>query len=258
MGYQPPSLKNFYKYKPIKINTKMVKLDRITTVIVLLIGLIMPINAQNLKITGNVTDTDGIPVIGATITIKEISGVGTITDMDGKFFIEAEANQTLVFSYIGMKSQEVKITENTNLNITMKSESVGLDEVVVVGYGTQSRRTITSAITKVGSEALKNVPVNTVGEGLKGKIAGARIYSNNNTPGADATIRIRGGSSINKSNDPLVLVDGIEREFSGINPNDIESIEVLKDAASTAIYGSRASNGVILITTKTGSRSQAP
>lgn len=236
----------------------MVKLDRITTVIVLLIGLIMPINAQNLKITGNVTDTDGIPVIGATITIKEISGVGTITDMDGKFFIEAEANQTLVFSYIGMKSQEVKITENTNLNITMKSESVGLDEVVVVGYGTQSRRTITSAITKVGSEALKNVPVNTVGEGLKGKIAGARIYSNNNTPGADATIRIRGGSSINKSNDPLVLVDGIEREFSGINPNDIESIEVLKDAASTAIYGSRASNGVILITTKTGSRSQAP
>lgn len=236
----------------------MVKLDRITAVIVLLMGLIIPINAQNLKITGNVTDTDGIPVIGATITIKEISGVGTITDMDGKFFIEAEANQTLVFSYIGMESQEVKITGNTNLNITMKSESVGLDEVVVVGYGTQSRRTITSAITKVGSEALKNVPVNTVGEGLKGKIAGARIYSNNNTPGADATIRIRGGSSINKSNDPLVLVDGIEREFSGINPNDIESIEVLKDAASTAIYGSRASNGVILITTKTGSRSQAP
>lgn len=175
----------------------MVKLDRITVVIVLLIGVIIPINAQNLKITGNVTDTDGIPVIGATITIKEISGVGTITDMDGKFFIEAEANQTLVFSYIGMKSQEVKITENTNLNIMMKSESVGLDEVVVVGYGTQSRRTITSAITKVGSEALKNVPVNTVGEGLKGKIAGARIYSNNNTPGADATIRIRGGSSIN-------------------------------------------------------------
>lgn len=97
---------------------------------------------------------------------------------------------------------------------------------------------------------IKNVPVNTIGEGLKGKIAGARLYSNNNTPGADATIRIRGGSSINKSNDPLILVDGVERAFSGINPNDIESIEVLKDAASTAIYGSRASNGVILITTK--------
>lgn len=133
-----------------------------------------------------------------------------------------------------------------------------MDEVVVVGYGTQSRRTITSAITKVSGDALKNVPVNTIGEGLKGKIAGARLYSNNNTPGADATIRIRGGSSINKSNDPLILVDGVERAFSGINPNDIESIEVLKDAASTAIYGSRASNGVILITTKKGSANQVP
>ena len=113
-------------------------------------------------------------------------------------------------------------------------------------------------MTKVSGDVLKNVPVSSVAEGLKGKIAGARLYSKNNTPGADATIRIRGGSSINKSNDPLILVDGIERTFSGLNPNDIESIEVLKDAASTAIYGSRASNGVVLITTKTGATNQAP
>ncbi|MCD8186201.1 MAG: TonB-dependent receptor plug domain-containing protein, partial [Rikenellaceae bacterium] len=130
--------------------------------------------------------------------------------------------------------------------------------MVVVGYGTQSKRTVTSAISKVGGEALLNIPVNSVGDALKGKISGAHFYSANNTPGADATIRIRGGSSINRSNDPLILVDGIERDFSGINPNDIASIEVLKDAASSAVYGSRASNGVGLITTKRGSNSAPP
>src|SRR5690606_24841564 len=133
-----------------------------------------------------------------------------------------------------------------------------LEEVVVVGYGTQSRRTITSAITKIGGEEIQGIPISTIGEGLKGKVSGARVYQSNNTPGADAIFRIRGGSSINKSNDPLVLVDGVERAFSGINPNDVESIEVLKDAASTAIYGSRASNGVVLITTKKGAASRAP
>src|SRR5690606_28375670 len=133
-----------------------------------------------------------------------------------------------------------------------------LEEAVVVGYGTQSRRTITSAITKMGGEEIQGIPISTIGEGLKGKVSGARVYQSNNTPGADAIFRIRGGSSINKSNDPLVLVDGVERAFSGINPNDVESIEVLKDAASTAIYGSRTSNGVVLITTKKGAASTAP
>jgi TonB-linked SusC/RagA family outer membrane protein len=152
----------------------------------------------------------------------------------------------------------VTVENRSQINITLSESTLGLDEVVVVGYGTQSRRTVTSAITKVGGEVLQDIPINTVGEGLKGKIAGARLYSNNNTPGSDVTIRIRGGSSINKTNDPLILVDGVERAFSGINPNDIESIEVLKDAASTAIYGSRASNGVILITTKKGSMNKAP
>src|SRR5690606_29312548 len=121
------------------------------------------------------------------------------------------------------------------LEVVLEASQANLDEVVVIGYGTQSRRTITSAITSLGGEVLQDIPISTIGEGLKGKVAGARIYSANNSPGADAVFRIRGGSSINKSNDPLVLVDGVERAFSGINPNDVESIEILKDAASTAI-----------------------
>src|SRR5690606_37180742 len=164
----------------------------------------------------------------------------------------------LIFSTIGFETKEVPIGTSDEINITLSEVNESLDEVVVVGYGTQSRRTITSAITKSGGETLQDIPINTVGEGLKGKVAGARVYQSNNTPGADAVFRIRGGSSINKSYDPLVLVDGVERAFSGINPNHVESIEVLKDAASTAIYGSRASNGVVLITTKQGSAAQAP
>lgn len=215
------------------------------------------IQAQETTISGTVRDSDGLTLPGVSIVVKN-GNSGTITDWDGNFHISVTKGTTLVFSFVGYASQEITVGNESVLNIVLSASTVGLDEVVVVGYGTQSRRTITSAITKVSGDVLKNVPVSTVGDALKGKIAGARLYSNNNAPGSDATIRIRGGSSINKSNDPLILVDGIERTFSGINPNDIESIEVLKDAASTAIYGSRASNGVVLITTKKGSANSAP
>ncbi|WP_298647760.1 TonB-dependent receptor [uncultured Proteiniphilum sp.] len=213
--------------------------------------------AQEITVTGVVHDNEGETLPGVSVVVKGTTH-GTVTDIEGNFEIKVPQGATLEFSYVGFQPQEIRITNQERLNVVLNVSTVGLDEVVVVGYGTQSRRTVTSAITKVGGEALQNIPISTVGEGLKGKIAGARIYSNNNTPGADATIRIRGGSSINKSNEPLILVDGVERAFSGINPNDIESIEVLKDAASTAIYGSRASNGVVLITTKKGSINKAP
>lgn len=216
------------------------------------------ISAQEINVTGVVYDNDGITLPGVSVMAKGTT-LGTVTDIDGNFQIEVPQGTTLVFSYVGYRSQELTfIDDQKGINVVLNISTVGLDEVVVVGYGTQSRRTITSAITKVDGEVLNTIPINTIGEGLKGKIAGARLYTNNNTPGADAIIRIRGGSSINKSNDPLILVDGIERAFSGINPNDIESIEVLKDAASTAIYGSRASNGVVLITTKKGLLNKAP
>lgn len=214
--------------------------------------------AQDRRVTGTVSGPDGNPLEGVTVSLKD-SNAKTTTDENGAFSIDVpSAGQVLVFSAIGFETTEAPIPTSNDVSITLAGAHESLDEVVVVGYGTQSRRTITSAITKISGEALRDIPISTVGEGLKGKVAGARVYQSNNTPGADAVFRIRGGSSINKSNDPLVLVDGVERAFSGINPNDVESIEVLKDAASTAIYGSRASNGVVLITTKQGSASQAP
>jgi len=245
------------KFTILKISTKMNKLNHLYLLFALILLPFTSIFAQEMTVSGMVTDNEGLTIPGVSVSVKNTTR-GTITDIDGNFSISTRKGETLLFSFVGYKSQEAIVSGTTQLKISLVTSSIGIDEVVVVGYGTQSRRTITSAITKVGGEALQNIPINTIGEGLKGKIAGARLYSNNNTPGADVTIRIRGGSSINKSNDPLILVDGVERAFSGINPNDIESIEILKDAASTAIYGSRASNGVVLITTKKGSFSQAP
>lgn len=214
--------------------------------------------AQSRTVSGQVVNSEGQPLEAVTVS-RKIASSQAITNSEGRYQIDVPLNDTvLVFSAIGYETLEFSIPSSNELNVTLIPSEQNLDEVVVVGYGTQSRRTVTSAITKIGGEQLQDIPISTVGEGLKGKVSGARVYQSNSTPGADAIFRIRGGSSINKSNDPLVLVDGVERAFSGVNPNDVESIEVLKDAASTAIYGSRASNGVVLITTKKGSSSQAP
>ncbi len=211
--------------------------------------------AQENVVTGIVTDnTTGETLPGVSIAIKGTTK-GVITDINGTFQISANKGETLIFSYVGYNEQNVTVSNQKKLSIRMESATLGLDEVVVVGYGTQSKRTMTSAISKVDGKTLKSAPINTVGEGLKGKIAGVRVYNDNNTPGAEANFLIRGGSSISQNNSPLILIDGIERTTAGINPNDIESIEVLKDAASSAIYGSRASNGVVLITTKKGGKS---
>ncbi|PPL04576.1 SusC/RagA family TonB-linked outer membrane protein [Parapedobacter indicus] len=215
-------------------------------------------NAQGRSVSGTVRTSAGEPVQGVTVSPSGSTAKATTDDVGAYRIDVPTAGQSLTFSAVGFETQELAIPASNVLDVVLAEAQTNLDEVVVVGYGTQSRRTVTSAITKVGGEVLQDIPISTVGEGLKGKVAGARVYSSNNTPGADAVFRIRGGSSINKSNDPLVLVDGVERAFSGINPNDVESIEVLKDAASTAIYGSRASNGVVLITTKQGSAAQAP
>lgn len=206
--------------------------------------------AQN-TISGTVTDETGSPVIGVAVQIEGTTG-GVITDMDGHYEIPAKKGDVLIFSSLGYQDAEVVVSSASAINVQLKTEALGLDEIVVVGYGTQSKRFLTSAITKVDGDVKKNNPVTSVGDALKGRIAGARVYTSNFSPGEDPKIYIRGGSSINNSNDPLILVDGVERSMSGLNPNDIASIEVLKDAASTAIYGSRASNGIILITTKEG------
>ncbi|NDW08561.1 TonB-dependent receptor [Dysgonomonas sp. 520] len=211
-----------------------------------------------ISVSGNIMEDPDMPLPGVSVIVKGTS-TGTVSGLDGEFKLDVSPGATIIFSFLGYETQEIKVSNSrTNLNIILKSSSKILDETVIVGYGTQSRRTLTSSVTKVGGEAIENIPITAVGDGLKGKMAGVRVHSNNNTPGADPSFTIRGGSSINKTNAPLVLIDGVERELSGVNPNDVESIEVLKDAASTAIYGARASNGVVLITTKKGTRNSAP
>lgn len=211
--------------------------------------------AQDLNVTGTVVDDMGEPLIGVSIVVKGTTN-GVISDIDGNFSIKVPKGMILTFSYVGFTPQDIKV-ESSIMQVTLSGTSQQLDDVVVVAYGTQSKRTLTSSVTKVNTKEIENMAVNNVMDALKGKVAGARIFGNSGQPGESPKIIIRGGSSINKSNDPLVLVDGFERGFNEVNPNDIESIQILKDAESTALYGSRASNGIVLITTKSGG-SQTP
>jgi len=218
--------------------------------------------AQEVKITGKVTDAiDGSSLPGVSIVIKGTTS-GTVTDIDGKFSLSANAGATLEFSFIGYNKQEVVIGAQRTLNVELKVASTGLNEVVVIGYGQVKKSDATGSISVVGSKDFNRGAITSPQELLVGKSAGVIITSSSGAPGSGSTIRIRGGSSLKASNDPLLVVDGVPLDnvsISGmgnnlnlINPNDIESFTVLKDASATAIYGSRASNGVILITTKKG------
>lgn len=207
--------------------------------------------AQEITVTGVVRDNEGETLPGVSVVVKG-STRGTVTDIDGNFEIKVPQGATLVFSYVGFQPQEIRIINEEQLNVVLNVSTVGLDEVMVIAYGAQSRRTLTSSVSKVNTKELENMPVNNIMDALKGKVAGARVYGSSGQPGESPTIIIRGGSSINRSNSPLILVDGFERSYNEVHPNDIESIQVLKDAESTALYGSRASNGIVLITTKSG------
>ena len=210
--------------------------------------------AQN-KITGTVVDAQGEPVIGASVVIKGTSN-GTVTDFDGKYVINnAPAKGDLVFSYVGYRTQTISLAGKAQINVTLEEDKQLLDEVVVVGYGVQRKSDVTGALTRVGGEELNNRPVSNALEALQGKAAGVDITTNER-PGTVGSIRIRGERSLNGGNDPLYVVDGVPlMSASGIetlNPRDIESIDILKDASATAIYGSRGANGVVLVTTKQG------
>lgn len=209
-------------------------------------------------VQGLVTSESGEPLPGANILEKGTTN-GTVTNADGTFSLSVTGQSSiLVFSFIGYARKEIDLNGKTRIDVTMEPDMKSLDEIVVVGYGEQSRKTLTTSISKYSPQELSNIPINTIGEGLKGKISGVRVYSNSGQPGEIPQIRIRGGSSIQKSNAPLVLVDGFARSIGDVNPHDIASIEVLKDAAATAIYGARGSNGVVLITTKKGGFNTKP
>ncbi len=204
-----------------------------------------------IKITGTVVDKMNEPVIGGSILVKGTT-IGTITDIDGNYEIEVpKAGQTLVYSYIGMQSKEMS-AKGGQMNVTLEETSQALDEVVVVGYGTQKKRDLTGSVASVNSEALKDVPVASAAEAISGRLAGVQVTSTEGSPDAEVKIRVRGGGSITGDNTPLYIVDGFPvSSISDIPPGDIQSIDVLKDASSTAIYGSQGANGVIIVTTKT-------
>lgn len=211
------------------------------------------VSAQNVTVKGLVKDKTGETLIGASVVEKGNAGNGTITDIDGNFTIQVPSDATLVFSYVGMRTLEVAVKGKRQMDVTMEDDTQSLEEVVVIGYGSIKKKDLTGSVATVNSEALVAVPVANAAEALTGKMAGVQITTTEGSPDADLTIRVRGGGSITQSNDPLLIVDGFPVEsISDIPSSDIEDITVLKDASSTAIYGSRGANGVILITTKSG------
>ena len=224
--------------------------------------------AQTIPISGTVTSAaDKMPMPGVTVQLKGTQK-GSITDINGNYKLEVPAKAILVFSFVGMKLQEVPVEGRKQIDVVMDEERVDLGEVVVVGYSTSSKKLISGSISTVNEKELENLPIRTIDGVLQGKAAGVSVNQNSGTPGGRNAIKMRGGSSINASNQPLIVVDGVPTitgsfgqigysgqeidAMSDLNPNDIESFTILKDASATAIYGARASNGVILITTKKG------
>jgi TonB-linked SusC/RagA family outer membrane protein len=239
-----------------------------TGVIVLIMLLaVLPAMAQSITVQGVVVDQSDEPIIGASVAIKGKPGSGAITDVDGKFSITVpNLKSILVFSYVGMVSKEIQVTSKPMAIVLVEDTNV-LDELVVVGYGQMKKSDMTGAVVSVNQDAIKKSVPTSIDQVLQGRAAGVQIQSNSGTPGASTSIRIRGINSLNATNQPIFVIDGVvidsstddenSNPLSGINPSDIVSMDVLKDASATAIYGSRASNGVIMITTKKGQKGDA-
>ncbi len=224
------------------------------------------VSAQNITVKGTVKDNIGEPVIGASVVQKGTSN-GIVTDIDGNFTLNVPSNSIIVVSFIGYKAQEIPITGKKQINVIMKEDTEMLDEVVVVGYGQMKRSDLTGSVVSVNDAAIKKSVPTSIDQVLQGRAAGVQIQANTGTPGGSSSIRIRGINSLNATNQPIFVIDGVvvdsttdddtSNPLSSINPSDIVSMDVLKDASATAIYGARASNGVIMITTKRGAAGEA-
>ena len=208
---------------------------------------------QAQTVSGNVKDPTGEPIIGATV-MEQGTQNGTVTDFDGNFTITLKGkSHKLVFSYVGMQNQTVDVAGKSSVNVAMKDDAQMLDEVVAIGYTTVRKRDLTGAVSQVSAKQIEDIPVSNVTEALTGKMAGVNVTTTEGSPDADITIRVRGGGSLSQDNSPLYIVDGFEvSSINDIASSDIETIDVLKDAASTAIYGARGANGVVIVTTKSG------
>jgi len=224
---------------------------------ILILALSMNLMAQKTTITGRVVDSKNEAVIGATILIKGTS-TGTVSDFNGNFSLEATGNDVLMISYVGMTSQQITVGTSKNIHVVMLDDTKALDEVVVIGYGTVKKKDITTSVSIVSTKDIDERPIISAAAAIQGRAAGVNVIQPNGEPGAGMIVRVRGNTSITASNDPLYVVDGVPMsEINFLSPNDIESMQILKDASSAAIYGSRASNGVVLITTKMGSKGKA-
>ena len=214
--------------------------------------------AQNVAVSGTVTDDAGEPLPGVTVTLVGQTTTGTITNIDGIYQLEVPANGQLNFRYIGFMQQTVDVNGRTSIDVVLKPDLVGLDEVVVIGYGTQRKEAVTGSVASVEGEQMREVASSDITQALQGRVAGVEMSQTSTKPGATMQIRIRGTRSLNASNDPLVVLDGIPfaGSISDISPSDIKSVDILKDASATAIYGSRGANGVILVTTNKGYKGQ--
>lgn len=225
---------------------------KVTFFFSLFVGLATMLSAQTKTVTGVVRDASGETIISASVIVKGTT-IGTVTNVNGEFKLNVPTgSKTLVVSYIGMKTKEVGISGSV-VNVTLEDDSKMLDEVVAIGYGTAKRKDITGSVSSVNAETLTSIPVTSAVEAISGKLAGVQITTTEGSPDAEVKIRVRGGGSITGDNKPLFIVDGFPVEsISDIAPSDIETLDVLKDASSTAIYGSRGANGVIIVTTKSG------
>ncbi len=223
-----------------------------TVLLLCLLLVVGSVQAQNVT-KGTVTDQTGEPVIGATVMEKGNPSNATVTDFDGNFSLKVSGKSPIVISYIGLKTKEVDVKGKSQISVKLEEDNTTLNDIVVIGYGSVRKKDLTGSVATVGSDALQAVPVANASEALTGKMAGVQVTTTEGSPDAEVKIRVRGGGSITQSNDPLYIVDGFPVEtISDIPANDIEDITVLKDASSTAIYGSRGANGVILVTTKSG------
>lgn len=225
----------------------------------ILLCMVMPLNlfAQKATITGLVVDSKNEPLIGVSVILKGTK-TATVTNIDGKFSIDAESKDVLVFSYIGMNPVEVTVGTTKTLRVVMEDNTKALEEVVVVGYGSVKKKDLTTSVSTVSTKDIAERPIIAAAAAIQGKAAGVTVVQPSGEPGAGMVVRVRGNTSITASNDPLYVVDGVPMsEINFLSPNDIESMQILKDASSAAIYGSRASNGVVLITTKLGAKGEA-
>ena len=225
---------------------RSLRLASIASLLVLLFTTVA--QAQTVTVTGTVKDTTGEPVIGASVAVVGVPGKGATADLDGNFTITAvPSDATLRISFVGMKTQEIALQGRTHIDVVLHEDSELLDEVVVVGYGVQKKVNLTGSVASLDTKQLQSRPIQNISTGLQGMLPGVTISSTNGAPGKDGgNIRIRGVGTLNTAS-PYILIDGVETDnLNSLDPNDIESLSVLKDAASAAIYGSKAANGVIL------------